>query len=256
MKLRYLIASASLLTAFACVSEGPDNPIVIPGGGQSPEPGGPVVGGHDDDDDPTNDNTKGNSLFTGGEDNTFSHDSDLSDGGSSDPFGIKAQREEEGPPEIRTRLHSCQKIQVRALRNILTKFGVDINATGNPDTAGELFKNGSDALGGANYAARTGEAITWTNSGATKMHDIFAQAASEIIANLPDAEHCMIDGEGVTMFDSKDRCDSDAISCLIGRPASEEHVAICSNLVQSASTIEKGKQIAVAALLSAAHSCE
>ncbi|MFP6687423.1 MAG: hypothetical protein VB934_22080 [Polyangiaceae bacterium] len=255
MKMRYWIFSASLLTAAACVSEEPWQPVNRPGQ-NNPEPGGPVVGGHDDDDNPTNDNGKGNGLFAGGEDNTFSHMGDLSDGGGLDPFEILAQRQEEGPPEIRTRLHSCQKLQVRALRNILTTFGVDIDATGNPDTAGELFKNGRDALGGANYDSRSGESITWTNSGATKLHDIFAQAASEIIAKLPDAEHCAIDGEGVTMFDSDDRCNSDAITCLIGRPASEEHVAICTQLVQIASNTDKGKQIAVAAILSAAHSCE
>ena len=36
-----------------------------------------------------------------------------------DPFEVLKQREEEGPPEIRARLHSCQKLQVRALRNTL-----------------------------------------------------------------------------------------------------------------------------------------
>jgi hypothetical protein len=255
MNTRYLIFSASLLLASACATEKPTTPITLPGGGSN-EPGGPVVGGHDNDDNPTNDDGTANGIFSGGEDNTFSHMGDLSDDGGSDPFEILAQREEEGPPEVRTRLHSCQKLQNRALRNILTTFGVDLDKTGNPDTAGELFKNGRDALGGANYTSRTGESITWTNSGATKLHDIFSQAASEIIAALPEVEHCQIDGEGVTMFDSQNRCQSDAISCLIGRPATEQHVAICSQLVATASDIETGKQIAVATLLSAAHSCE
>ena len=251
MKLRYWITAASLLTAFACAGDQNDNPISR---SDSDSDGG-IIGGHDNDDNPVNDDSVDTGSFAGGEDNTFSHDGDLSQDGGSDPFEILAQRQEEGPPEIRTRLHSCQKLQVRALRNILTGFGVDINANGNPDTAGELFRNGREALGAANYASRTGEAITWTNSGATKLHDIFAQAASEIIAGLPDAEQCKIDGQGVEMFDGN-KCNADAITCLIGRPATDEHVAICSQLVSTASNVNKGKQIAVAALLSAAHSCE
>ena len=57
------------------------------------------------------------------------------------------------------------------------------------------------------------------------------------------------------MFDGQ-KCDPDAVTCLLGRPASAKVVAVCTDLVASASDVEAGKKIAVAALLSAAHSCE
>jgi hypothetical protein len=59
------------------------------------------------DDNPTNDQSLGPTESADPE-NTFEHPGDL-DGSSRDPFDILAQREEEGPPEVRTRLHSCQR---------------------------------------------------------------------------------------------------------------------------------------------------
>jgi hypothetical protein len=153
-------------------------------------------------------------------------------------------------------MHSCQKVTYTTLDAILRGFGVDMDATGDPPTAGQLFKAGGGALGVANYDARVGEAIVWTAAGAAKLFDIFVQAAPEIIANLPTVPQCQIDGVGPAMFDDDDRCNEDAVTCLIGRPATADDLAICTSLVTSASDVEKGKTIAVAALLSAAHSCE
>jgi hypothetical protein len=206
--------------------------------------------------DPTEDPTQAPGLYVGGEKNTFSHQSELGGNGVRDPFDILAQRQEEGPPEVRTRLHSCQKLQYATLRNVLVSFGVDINATANPPAAGELFKGGAGALGAANYDARIGEPVVWSSAGAAKLFDIFVQAAPEIIANMPNVDQCKAEGMGAQMFDDKDQCTPDGISCLIGRPATASHVTICSSLVKSASSIDVGKKIAVATLLSAAHSCE
>jgi len=139
---------------------------------------------------------------------------------------------------------------------VLTAFGVNLQAEGNPDTAGELLANGTEALGAANYASRVGEGLTWTNSGATKLHDIFVQAAPEIIAAMPNLEQCQLDGQGVTMFTETGECNIDAITCLLGKPATRDHVAVCNQAVASATDIEKGKVIAVAAILAATHTCE
>lgn len=252
----WIFASAALLMWLGgCDSELPTGlNLPVPGSGD-----GSVIGGGNDegnDDDPTNDSSEQPGEYSGGEDNTFSHYDDLSAEGGKDPFELLAQRQEEGPPEIRTRLHSCQKVQIAALRNILSNFGVDLGAQGNPDPAGELLADGADALGGSNYASRTGEALTWTNSGATKFQDIFVQAAPEIIAALPNVEHCQIEGVGPEVFNADDECNEDAITCLIGKPATEDHVAICNHIVESASDIDTGKAIAVAAMLAAAHTCE
>lgn len=101
-----------------------------------------------------------------------------------------------------------------------------------------------------------GETILWSSAGAAKLFDIFVQAAPEIIANLPNVDQRKIDGTGPAMFDDKNQCNPDAVSCLIGRPATPEHLAICNSVVKAASDIETGKKIAVATMLSAAHSCE
>jgi hypothetical protein len=207
-------------------------------------------------DDPTKDPGNEPGAFAGGEDNTQSHMGDLGDGVFKDPFEVLAQRMEEGPPEVRTRLHSCQKLQNTSLRNLLTSLGVNMDATGDPPTAGQLLNGGTSALGAANYDARVGEGIVWTAAGAAKLFDIFVQAAPEIINNLPNADQCKVDGVGPSMFDASNQCNADAIACITGRPATPSHVAICNKVVTSASDVEKGKRIAVATLMSAAHSCE
>ena len=51
-------------------------------------------------------------------------------------------------------------------------------------------------------------------------------------------------------------CNRDALSCMMGVAATDEHVAICNSALKSSSDLEKGKAIAVATVLSAAHSCE
>lgn len=208
------------------------------------------------DDDPTDDIPEKPGAYVGGEGNTFDHMADLGTNGGRDPFEVLKERQEEGPPEIRTRMHSCQKLQNAAIQNVLEGFGVDIGATSDPPSAGQLFNDGKSALGAANYDSRVGEALVWSAAGAAKLFDIFVQAAPEIIANIENVPQCQIDGVGTPMFDAEGHCNEAAVTCLIGRPATEEHLAICDSLAASASDSSKGQSIAVAALLSAAHSCE
>ncbi len=211
------------------------------------------------DDDPTNDQQNGQTGSLDKE-NTFEHPGDL-DGTTRDPFDILAQRAEEGPPEVRTRLHSCQKVTVNTLRSILMQLGVNLDAEsgdGDPPTAGELLNNGGNALGASNYGARASESLVWTAAGAAKMFDIYVQAAPEIIANAPNQPVCqaVAGTPGPSLFDEEGACNKDAISCLIGTAATDAHVAICNSAVASASDLDKGKSIAVASIMSAAHSCD
>jgi hypothetical protein len=236
------LVSAAALSASACDDGRPDSLQVSPHV-SSPE-------------DPTKVESEKAGAYSGGQHNTFDHMAGLGTDAPKNAFEVLKQREEEGPAEIRTRLHSCQKIQVATLRSILTSFGVNMDATGDPPTAGQLLKDGAAALGGPNYDARVGESIVWTAAGAAKLFDIWVQAAPEIIANLPNMPQCQIDGVGPQVFDEKNHCVEDAVTCLIGRPATAEHVAICNSAVEHASDIEIGKKIAIATLLSAAHSCE
>jgi hypothetical protein len=208
------------------------------------------------DDDPTDDQGSSDGAYSGSEDSTFDHMGDISEGKERDPWDIYAQRQEEGPPEIRTRLHSCQKIQNTALRALLEAFAVNIDANGDPPTAGQLFREGQGALGAANYDGRSGEGLVWSAAGAAKLFDIFVQAAPEIIANISTVPQCQIDGVGPEMFDANNECNEDAITCITGRPATPEHIAICNSIVTSATSVDKGKHIAVATLMSAAHYCE
>jgi len=210
-------------------------------------------------DDPTDDQANGQTGSLDKE-NTFEHPGDL-DGETRDPFDILAQRAEEGPPEIRTRLHSCQKVTVATLRSILTQLGVNLDAEaddGDPPTAGQLLNGGGNALGASNYGARASESLVWTAAGAAKMFDIYVQAAPEIIANAPNQPVCqaVAGTPGPALFDEEGACNKDAISCLIGTAATDAHVAICNSAVLSASDLERGKYIAVASIMSAAHSCD
>lgn len=241
--LKHCAVAAGLVVLYACANNVPDSL-------DGPKDYGPVQ------DDPTKDPGSVPAPYAGGESNTFSHQGSLGGDSVRDPFDILKQRQEEGPPEIRTRLHSCQKLQIAAIRNMLEGFGVDLSKSGDPPTAGDLLNGGTGALGAANYDARVGEALVWSSAGAAKLFDIFVQAAPEIIANLPNAPSCQVDGKGPDMFDAQNRCSSDAVTCLIGRPVTKDELAICDSLVQSATTIDNGKAIAVATMMSAAHSCE
>lgn len=195
--------------------------------------------------------------------NTFDHFNDPGSSGSKDPFEILKERAEEGPPEIRTRLHSCTKVSYASLGAFLSSRGVNLNATstGNgPKTAGELYKNGGDALGIAKFDAREGEAYFHTTASATKLFDIFVQAAPEVIANIQNQEACKYNGVGKPMFDATTgKCVYESLSCVMGRPATADDMTICNLLVEQATDaadLTRKRNIAVAVFLSAAHTCE
>ena len=123
-----VLATASALAAAACNDGRPSS--------LSPTPYGSYQ------EDPTKAVEEKPGAYAGGQKNTFDHMASLGTDGTKDPFQVLKEREEEGPAEIRTRLHSCQKIQVTTLRSILVGFGVNMDATGDPPTAGQLLKDG------------------------------------------------------------------------------------------------------------------
>jgi hypothetical protein len=132
---------------------------------------------------------------------------------------------------------------------------VDLGAGGGV-SAGRLYREADLALGVANFQARKPESIELTASAAAKMFDIFLQAAPEIIAAMPTLPACMRAGVGTEFFDASGNCTSDGITCLTGIPATATQVDLCNQLVQRASTPEKGRTLAVAAVAAAAHTCE
>jgi hypothetical protein len=189
----------------------------------------------------------------GAPDNTFDHDND-----AIDPFELLSRLQREGPIEVSSRLHSCQKLTFRALAYLLASRGVDLSAPGanGIPSAGELFRTGAQALGAANFDARVAEAVEPTAAGMTRLYDIFVQAAPQIIANLPNMPACQVRGEGAQLFDGAGACQQAGVTCLLGFPATAEHLALCNQIIGQASSPALGRVIAVAALLSAAHSCE
>jgi hypothetical protein len=194
----------------------------------------------------------GGGTSAGGEGNTFNHDGDGL-GAQTDPFAVLQREQLEGPPEISTRMHSCEKVKYVTLGNMLTTLGVNMAATG-ATTAGALYKGGAQAMGAPNYQARVAEAIELSTAGATKLFDILVQAAPEIIAAIPTK--ATKGGVAVQMFDAGGKCTSDGIAFLQGAPASQAQVDLCNNILGSASTAAIGQTLAVATLLSAAHTCE
>jgi hypothetical protein len=204
-------------------------------------------------------------LTTGKDGNTFDHFNDPGASGSKDPFEILKERAEEGPPEVRTRLHSCTKIPYASLGDFLTSRGVNLAATssgGAPKTAGELYKSGTDALGVARYDAREGETYFHTTAGATKLFDIFTQAAPEIIANIQNVDACKINGAGKPMFDATTgACVYESLSCIMARPATDDDLTLCNLMLAQAAKgdandLTTKRNITVAAFLSAANTCE
>ena len=195
------------------------------------------------------DNTLPPGTTVGGEDNTFDHDNS-----GMDPFELLDRLQQEGPPKYSSRVHACTKPRYRTIGNILASRGV--NLAGGGQTAGGLYQSGYNALGGPNYGARIRENVDVTTSGASRLFDIFVQAAPEIIANLSTRPECQIGGVGVELFNTSNQCSAAGITCLIGVPATAQHLELCNFAITEATDVDSGKRIAVAALLAAAHTCD
>lgn len=134
-----------------------------------------------------------------------------------------------------------------------------------PATAGYLYYSGKDALGYPRLDSRLGEKDEHSTASAMKLMDIFVQSAPQIISNITDpskAPACTLFGKNKPMFDPTDgSCVEESVSCLIGTPATDDHMLLCNLIVQKAklgdlSDLNKKRVIAVSALLSAAHSCQ
>ena len=81
-----------------------------------------------------------------------------------------------------------------------------------------------------------------------------------MIANIENAEACKIEGVGFPMFDAEGACVRQSLSCVMGRAAKDEDMILCTQLAQdhngTPADISRKQQLAVAAFLSAAHTCE
>lgn len=190
---------------------------------------------------------------TGGTDNTFDHDNN-----GLSPYELLDRLREEGPIWYSSRVHSCAKVRVATMDNLLASRGVNMSDNG-PTSPGGLYLSGQNALGQANYVNRVRENIELTTASASRLFDIFVAAAPELITNLDTSPACT--GVG-PLFDVDNKCNSAAFSCLLGVPVTLPQIETCNITVTSAiavaprTAIDTGKQLAVAAMLAAAHTCE
>jgi hypothetical protein len=187
---------------------------------------------------------------TGSDGTTFDHEND-----GISVWDLIDRLTKEGPPSFTSQVHSCSKVRYSTLGNVLSSLGVNLANTANP-SAGELYRDGAAAMGAPNYANRIRENIAITTSGASRMFDIFAAGADEIIAALPTLPRCQSGGTGPVLFDANNQCQASGITCLISTPATQGHVDLCNLTITRASDPTVGKRIAVAALLAAAYTCE
>lgn len=194
-------------------------------------------------------------LTTGGVANTFHHPQSIDGVRVADAREVLSRMAEEGPPAYRSRVHACRKMRYGTVGRMLGSLGVDTAAEGEL-SAGRMWREADQALGAPNYAARVPETTELTTASASRLFDILVQAAPEIIERMPTQERCMIGERGATIFDAEGRCTEEGLTCLLGEPASPEHVELCTVIASRATTPENGRVLAVASMLAAAATCE
>lgn len=192
----------------------------------------------------------------GGEDTTFDHSNDPGGAAPGADFqpAEPAQVRLVGSPEVTSRLHSCGKITVKSLGDILTSRGLTGGGTrpqGAP-SGQAIFQQGGTAaaFGGANYNGRVPEAPFASTSAMAKMFDIFTMASYDAVSANWTAPAC----PGVKVLGADGKFSQDGLTCLMGKPAKAEHLAIANDAIAKNPT--DGAKIAIAALLSAAHTCQ
>ena len=159
----------------------------------------------------------------------------------------------QGSPEVTSRQHGCGKLSVGSLGQLLQSRGLTGNgAVPKGSQSGMNIYTAGDtpaALGAANYEGRTGESPFASTSAISKMFDIYTMAAYDAVAADWSAPAC----PGVKLLDGG-KLTKDGLTCLMGKPATDEHVAIANDAITKNPT--DGPKIAIAAILSAAHTCQ
>ncbi len=200
-----------------------------------------------------------NSLAADGNTQHHFQDPNSGDNGITDPNQQKAEDQQVGSPEVVARLHSCSKITYASLGNILKGRGVNTGST-QQNSAGLLYKGGASALGVANYAGRVPEMIVPSTAALSKQFDIMVSAAQEIQAAAKAGTLNMPACPGTQLLDANGNFTSDGLTCLMGKPATADHVSIANDAIAQAQsqgiTKDQGQQIAIASILEAADTCE
>lgn len=198
-------------------------------------------------------NQSSNSGSTaGGEDSTFNHSNNP---GGADPAAIEqpaepAQIKMVGSPEVTSRLHGCGKLSNASIANLITSRGLSGGQPQGAQSAQQIFNAAGAALGAANYNGRVPEAPFASTSAMAKLFDIFAMGSYAAVGNNFTAPAC----PDVKILGTDGKFTKDGLTCLMGKPARDEHVAIANDAITQNGT--DGAKIAIAALLAAAHTCQ
>lgn len=201
----------------------------------------------------------GGDSLAAGEQNTQHHFAQMGSGENGEynqsPQEVMAQDQQIGSPVVVARLHGCTKITYASLGNILSSRGINVMNT-TQGSAGQLYRTGGAALGVANYAGRVPEMLIASTAALSKQFDIMVAAAREIQTNKPAMSGC----GGAMLFDGQGNFTKDGIACLMGKPATQAHITVANDAIAQAQakglTQAEGQQIAISALLEAAHTCE
>ena len=209
--------------------------------------------------------------------NTFNHTKEATGGqnGITDTSQRAVDESQAGTPIEVAKMHGAQKVTYSTLGGLLADFGVDMTPTPAPDPgnngnplgdkggdegdaptvvstkAADLFENGKSALGAPVFGSRTPEMVVPSTSSLAKEFDIFVAAAPDIVANIGTSKRC----PGVVLVQNN-QLTQDGISCLIGKPATADHVTLANKLVSDSGNPTTGIPLAVATLLAAAHISE
>jgi hypothetical protein len=115
-------------------------------------------------------------------------------------------------------------------------------------------------LGVANYGGRVPEMIIPSTAALSKEFDIMVAASIEIQAAAKAGTLSMTACPGTQLLDTSGNFTKDGLSCLMGKPATPDHISIANDAITQATsqglTKDQGQQIAIASILEAAHTCE
>ncbi len=238
---------------------------------------------------------------------------------SGDPNLVAQQLSNVGSLDVSARKHSCNKMKFDTLGRLLVSRGVDMKAGGTSilpvpaitdcsplinatcaaraddrlsclgnisQPAKFVYCDARLTLGLPQYSARLAEATGQSTASGTKLFDLFASAAPELVAGTLSGAGCMLAGKPAVLFNADNTCNEAGVTCLQGYPATDDQITLCSRVVAQAvatpaasvnlkvrnddgsesitrtiavsaiTALETGKRLAVAAVLSAAHSCE
>lgn len=247
-----LFASIALCTVLACSSS--EEPLQ-PGTGAPVDPGDAAVSLEDGAVSASPNGQE--STGTGSEDNTQHHMDDPTAEGNPNSTNVEEKKRDEqaiGTANVVARLHACGKLSYASIGKFLVSRGVDPAA----GSAATLFNGGRSALGVANYQARIAEAAFPSTAAYARLFDIYVAAAPQIYDNLQNSTAC----PGVAAVDAETgRLTRDAISCLVGVPATDAHVAAANLLVDQFAGDYEGREreaieLGIAALLTSHQLCQ